>query len=62
MQAGSEVEGEAEVDLAAGHVVGDGVGDAVDVGHPVVVADVGDVKQVKQVDTGPEAFDKTVRT
>lgn len=48
----SEVECEAQVDLTAGHIVGNSVGNAVDVSDPIVVADIGDVKQIEKVNTG----------
>lgn len=44
-----ETGGEADVDLAAGEVVGNGILDVVDVGHPVVTAHVGDVHEVEAV-------------
>ena len=44
---------EADVELAAGEVVGDGILDVVDVGDPVVAAHVGDVHEVEHVESEP---------
>ena len=55
--AGSEAEGEADVELAAGEVVGDGILDLVHVGYPVVAAHVGDVEQVEHVHAKPDVLE-----
>lgn len=52
-----EIDGEADVELAAGEVVGDGVLDVVDVCHPIVAAYIADVKEVEYIKAEPRAFD-----
>lgn len=52
-----ETEGEADVELAAGEVVGDGVLDLVHVGHPVVAAHVGNVEEVEHVHAYPDVLE-----
>ena len=54
-----EAGGEADVELAAGEVVGDGVLDVVDVGDPVVAAHVGDVHEVEAVEAKPDFLEVT---
>ena len=49
--------GEADVELAAGQVVGDGVLDVVDVGDPVVAAHVADVHEVEAVEAEPDLLE-----
>ena len=52
----SEVDVEPDVDLTTGEIVGHGILDAVDVGYPIVVADVGYVEEVEEVESEPDAL------
>lgn len=52
----SEVDVEPDVDLTAGEIVGHCILDAVDVGYPIVVADVGYVEEVEEVESEPDAL------
>ena len=50
----ADVGDDAEVELAAGQVVGDGMLDVLDVGYPVVGVDVVYAQQVEGVNAGPD--------
>ena len=50
----SEFDGEADVDLTACEVVGNGKLVGGDVGYPVVGVDVGDVENVEGIKTDPD--------
>ena len=43
--------------MSAGQVVGDCVRNVVDVGHPVIAADIGNVEEVEHIDSNPDAFE-----
>ena len=55
----ADVGDEAEVELAAGQVVGYGVLGILDIGYPVVGVDVVDAKQVEGVYSHPDVFEKS---
>ena len=54
-----EFDGEADVELSTGEIVGYGVLDIIDICHPIIAADVGNVKEVEAVETQHDAAEMT---
>ena len=52
----SEVYDEADVQLASGQVIGDGVLLVVDVRNPIIRTYILDIKQVKDIQSQPDVF------
>ena len=44
-----EIHAQSDIELSAGEIVGYGILYVIDIGHPIITADIGDIKQVEHI-------------